>query len=129
MILSFSGLSVGGQYQVEVWNNESRSWHPPHFTFSARFTAGNSVDLDPNTSIDEGGLGEYVIGTFVADSSSQQIDITGDEIGAVFNAFQLRQISAAPLRAAPTASTAGVLVLCLGLLLAGVMGLSRRAWE
>lgn len=122
--LTLNGLSVGGTYQLQVWVNDSANFIPPGFTFKTVAKAGNEVEIDPNTSLVEGGLGQYAIGTFVADASSQQVLFNNDEIGGRLNGFQLRQVVPASERPVPTTSGAGLAVLAA--LLFGAAGLTLR---
>ncbi len=119
LFLTMNGLTVGQAYQVQLWVNDSRSFDPPGFTFPVSATAGNSVQLDPNTNIVEGGLGQHVVGTFIADATSQEIVITADEVGGSLNAFQLRAVVLPTEHPAPTASTTTLLGMCALLLLFG----------
>ena len=93
--LTLSGLMIGTTYQFQAWVNDS------HVSGCCSFGIflDNSVNLDPNTERDaggdvvEGGLGQYVIGTFVADATSQALDFERGEIGGGLNGFQLREVS------------------------------------
>lgn len=91
--LTMSNLIVGQQYQFQVWANDSRNHTPPGFAFPVEVSAGNSVTLDPNPSALEGGVGQYVIGTFTADATTQQITFDDAEVGGSLNGFQLRAIN------------------------------------
>jgi hypothetical protein len=86
--LTMSGLVVGMQYQFQFWSNNSSD----RFGYTITATAGNSVGLSSNTSFAEGGLGEWVIGSFTADAATQQITFSGDGDGGFLNGFQLRQL-------------------------------------
>lgn len=69
------------------------------FTYPVDINGGEfagGVTLDPNTTPTDingmgvaGGLGEYAIGSFTADSAMQQFTFYGEEVG-VINGFQLR---------------------------------------
>jgi len=84
--LTMSGLTAGLTYEFQWWSNSSGA-----FTSNTTATAGNAVVLNCNTTGLSGGLGQYVIGTFVADSAMQQI-IFGSDFQSVLNGFQLRQL-------------------------------------
>ncbi len=85
--LTMTGLTIGMQYQFQWWcNNSSDS-----FSYPTTATAGDSVQLDSNAGHAQGGLGQFAIGTFTADSATQVIDFTLSEVGFL-NAFQLREL-------------------------------------
>ena len=111
--------TVGQDYEFQAWVNDSRNQVPPGFTFGVEIAAGNSVELDPNPSLNEGGLGQFVIGAFTADNASQQVTFTNGEVG-VINGFQLRQIDAttAPVPEPNTLATWGVIIGLVGLVAA-----------
>jgi hypothetical protein len=91
--LTMSGLTVGQSYLFQTWVNDSVGSF--RTGFSVTVSAGDSAGLDRNTTNAEGGLGQYVIGTFVADTATQTIAYSNDEIGGLVNAFQLRQLDTA----------------------------------
>lgn len=88
--LTLNALTVGATYEFQIWSNQSN-------TASSRsllVTAGNSVTLDSNTTNAVGGVGQFAIGTFTADATSQSFALTGaggDDFQPM-NAFQLRVI-------------------------------------
>jgi uncharacterized delta-60 repeat protein len=93
LTLTLNGLVVGRTYQLQWWVNDSRGAVGPHRQTTA--TAGNSIQLQHNAQAAEGGVGQFVIGTFVADATSQDIIFTGQSDGVVsaspqINGFQLR---------------------------------------
>lgn len=92
--LTMSNLTIGQQYQFQVWVNDSRDHNPPGYAFEIDVDAGNTVSLDPNPSTFEGGLGEFAIGTFTANAVTQTVTFDNSEIGGFLNGFQLRAISA-----------------------------------
>lgn len=121
--LTMNGLTVGQAYEFQAWVNDSEDFDPfPGFTFTVNVASGNDVDLDPNTSLNDGGLGQYVIGTFVADAPSQQVTFANSEVG-VANGFQLRQLN---LRT-PSVPDAGATLPLLAASLAGLAVVGRRA--
>ena len=113
--LTISGLIAGMQYQFQWWANDSST----EFGRTTA-TAGNSVGLNHNTG-SEGGLGEWVIGSFTADAATQSITFEGDgDFGSV-NAFQLRLI-APPTTGVPETGSS---IALLGLAMSG-MAFARR---
>jgi hypothetical protein len=94
MTLQISSLTIGKTYQFQVWVNDSRGIYGQQGT---TVTAGSSVHLLGNTTGANGGIGQYVIGTFVADAATQSIQFQGDvNVGTLENAFMLRDIDGAP---------------------------------
>lgn len=96
MTLTINNLTLGVPYQFQWWVNDSRSTGDQTRTTTA--TAGTSVVLEHNFQNVAGGVGQYAIGTFVADSTTQQISFQGLGGGPNFassqiNAFQLRAIA------------------------------------
>ncbi len=93
--LTLGGLTSGQSYLVQFWSNDSAAlfWNAASDDTKTLFSAGNTVTLDMNNTNAEGGLGQWVTGTFVASGPTQ--DVTIGRVGAshlVLNAFQLRQI-------------------------------------
>jgi hypothetical protein len=87
--LTMGGLAVGQQYEFQWWSNLSNSLRT-----TTTATAGNSVSLTTNTTALEGGLGQFAVGTFTADASSQVITFSSGNQD-VLNGFQLRTGTAA----------------------------------
>ncbi|EDY16488.1 protein of unknown function DUF1555 [Chthoniobacter flavus Ellin428] len=102
--LTLTGLATGATYQFEFWENNSGANSNQAITA----TAGNSVTLNTNTTSAIGGLGQYDIGTFVADGSTEAIQFNAP---GGLNAFQLRQTSTVP-----EPGTAALLTCALGAL-------------
>jgi hypothetical protein len=114
--MTISGLTIGAQYQFQLWSNLSSD----SFNYQLTATAGNSVTLDSNSARAAGGLGQWVIGSFTADATAQTITFAGDGDGGALNAFQLRQLQ--PTQGVPdTGSTLAF----LGLAMSG-MAVARR---
>jgi hypothetical protein len=103
--LTMTNLTVGETYQFQWWVNTSGDDTTPG-TVSAE--SGNTVVLTANTTNTIGGLGQYAIGTFVADDSTQVVRYNGftSAFGPVINGFQLRNITPT------TAPEPGTLGLC-----------------
>lgn len=116
LTLTVDGLTIGKTYLVQFWKNDSRDFNPPGFTFSVDIQPGG-ISLDPNTSVVEGGVGQYVIGTFLATSNSESFTFENSEVGGSLNAFQLRQVDLSPPRTLPASSMLGLGILCLSMLL------------
>ncbi len=93
-------VTAGNTYLVQLWVNDGRSIG---LTRWETFTGGANTSDNVYYGSDGTGLGQYIIGTFVADGSgTQSISITPDSSGGVgnasiqLNAFQLRDITPVP---------------------------------
>jgi hypothetical protein len=84
-----SGLAVGDKYQFEWWSNDSASTGPS----TTIATAGNSVTLNFNTGNNVGGLGQFAIGTFTADATSEVISFSPGTGAPFINGFELRNVT------------------------------------
>lgn len=116
--LTLAGLTVGQGYLFQAWVNESRAIAGRTEKLSGG--GSDSGSLAFNTTSVDGGVGQFVIGRFTADSTSQLITFiplpTGDLVGQI-QGFQLREL------VVPESSTVGLLALgaCL------VWGRMRRS--
>ncbi|MGC9260358.1 MAG: hypothetical protein ACP5I8_09840 [Phycisphaerae bacterium] len=97
LTLSLNNLTVGNTYQYEMWVNDTRVGS----TIADRFvnvTAGNTVGLlyqtPASTSTTKNG-GEFAIGNFTADATSEVVSIKGNS-DAQINAFELLTGGALP---------------------------------
>lgn len=79
--INLSGLSIGNEYEVQLWVIDGRN-----ATNAAR-TQVLTGSTDTTMSYKQ-----YVIGTFKADSTVQSIAIDGSSFGLQVNAFQLRLV-------------------------------------
>lgn len=87
MIFSGPTILPGQTYQIEFWVNNSSV----NSSSNTVITSGNSVTLSSNTSSTIGGLGQFVLGTFVADTSGRQ-DFSF--AGTLFlSGYQLRNVT------------------------------------
>jgi hypothetical protein len=110
--LSWNGMTVGDTYLVQLWVNDGRN-----STVNARtetITGGGNTSLSLAYGSGNSGAGQYVIGTFVAGSSSETLTLTpGPAIpSAQFNLLQVREIAAVP-----EPSTIALCAASLGMLL------------
>lgn len=97
MTLTLGGLDAGNSYRVQLWVNDSKK----DILYNRVQIGGDGSNTEVKTNVagTVGALGQYVIGTFTATGSSQQITFVGlpDVDGTNFstknpivNAFQLR---------------------------------------
>jgi hypothetical protein len=79
------------------------------------------VGVKNNVPNAQGGLGQYVIGTFTAVGTTESVSFTGVSLHPQINAFQVRQL-AVPVIPVPPAVWTGLSTLVV----LGGMGLLRR---
>jgi len=129
--LQLGGLTINQVYDFQWWSNNSTEYDNWSQTIA---TAGNSVTLITNTSgtsaplapgID-GGTGQYAIGTFTADTTTQAITFNADPLTSYFpliNGFQVRAVSPSAIPEIDLAGMGSVLAL-----VTGALGLVERRW-
>ena len=96
--ITLNNLSIGTQYQIQIWVNDSRNIQPAFnraISFYSGATPGtdNSPVMQYNVGNAGGGLGQFATGTFTADGTS--ITLSADNYisgGAQINALQLSVI-------------------------------------
>jgi len=90
--VTLNGLTIGQTYLFQTFVNDSR----PCCGFrSESVTSGNSVTLNYGANSTDGAVGQFTIGTFTADSSSQLINYTivaGGSLSSQVMGFQLRSV-------------------------------------
>jgi fibronectin-binding autotransporter adhesin len=96
--VTLNGLTIGQSYKVQVWVSDARSGTTTTRTQSITGPAGsNTQPMDFNVGNVGGGVGQYVIGTFTADASTQQFSIVATSGSPPqVNALQLRTANQAP---------------------------------
>jgi hypothetical protein len=105
--LTFSGLSIGTSYAIQLWVNDSQA------TTNAMFLAGgNFAGMDPNTTNAVGGVGQYILGTFTADFATQTVGVNGNP--GLINAVQLRSAVPEPVTLGLLTTAASLLFLYRG---------------
>ncbi len=108
LTLTITGLVIGQQYEFQWWLNAS-NYNGTGSGFRTTATAPNPVSLDDNTSNAIGGVGQTVVGTFTAGSTSEIITFTGTD------STQAPTIDAFQLRAVPEPSTMSIFLLGCGI--------------
>ncbi len=78
--LELLGLTSGVVYQVQFWSNDSATANAGTVTVTgadpSHVAVGSSVTLDLNSTNAVGGVGQFVVGTFTADSAFQNFNFT-----------------------------------------------------
>lgn len=96
--LTLGNLSIGQMYQVQFWIHDARSNSNAGGTMEI---VGTSTVLDYNTGTSGaggvnpyagGGLGQYAIGTFTADATTQSFNLNAPDGQWHLNALQLRAV-------------------------------------
>jgi len=87
LVVSWEGLVVGDTYLVQAWLNDGRSGQ------SGTSTLTGGANTSAPVAIGNGVPGQYIIGTFVADSSSQSFTLSP---GIMLNLLQVRDITPTP---------------------------------
>jgi len=87
-------LASGSDYEIQLWYTDNRGF-ADSFTQIYDDGNGNTVTLDSNNN----GLGQFVLGTFTADDTTQNLAISGGLPPGEphLNAFQVRFLSGTPL--------------------------------
>jgi hypothetical protein len=93
LTLQLGGLTPGQAYLFQWWANDSS---PTNLVGPVSSSGTNSVTLAASSGI-SGALGQFAIGNFTADATSQTIEFSGSSNstgnGALINGFQLRASS------------------------------------
>jgi hypothetical protein len=92
---TLGGLTIGQQYELQWWASYASTTGANPLTPGSTLasSATNTVTLDPNTTDAVGGLGQFVIGSFTADSTTQSLTFDGVSTGMpLVNAFQVRAV-------------------------------------
>jgi len=81
--ITLKGLTPGKRYTIQIWSSDTRDFIIERKRITA-LSAGSGKEVQLKESFDEaGGLGQFVLGVFKADSTTQKIDIIGLENGNV----------------------------------------------
>src|SRR5258706_12929700 len=96
--VSWSGMTPGNTYLVQLWVNDGRNIGESR---SETVTGGTNTSAPLSFGSDGSGPGQYIIGTFVANSSGGQTLIltpfsSGPNPGPQINLFHVRDITPTP---------------------------------
>ena len=84
--ITLNNLTITQQYQVQIWVADGR-YNPDQFT---TITGGPSLQVDSVVGNPNTGFGQFAIGTFTADGTTQTIGI--DSGSDIVNAVSVRAI-------------------------------------
>jgi hypothetical protein len=83
--ITLTNLTVGTEYEVQFWLNDSRS----SAVGKVATISDTAITLDLNSTDADGGVGQFIKGTFFADATSQSFGLSFNQL----NAIQLRVLS------------------------------------
>jgi len=94
--ITLKNLIVGHSYQVQVWVDDSRTSGAGRNETNST-SGGNTVILSYNSTGAQGGLGQYTIGTFTADATTQvfTLQANSNSGSTQLNAIQVRDLTGA----------------------------------
>lgn len=84
--VTISGLLIGTEYLIQYWANDSR------IQGAGRTMLVGGVTLDLNDTDANGGVGQWVSGTFTADGSTQSFTLADGTSHTYSNAMQVRVV-------------------------------------
>jgi hypothetical protein len=106
--ITLNNLTIGYTYQVQIFANDSRT---DGYGRSMALT-GSSTVLDYNTAEAVGGVGQFAIGTFTANSTSQVLGFSSPTETPQLNGLSLRVTAVPePSGVAMTMGAAGLFLL------------------
>jgi hypothetical protein len=116
---TISGLTVGETYSIQYWANDSRS---NGVNRAMTLTGSAPVTLIPNTTNVGGGVGQYVLGQFVADAATQSFAAAPSvQNFAYANALQIRLV--------PEPSTIAIVIGAVGSVAGWRLRRSKKAFS
>ncbi|MEI8290848.1 MAG: MBG domain-containing protein [Verrucomicrobiota bacterium] len=98
--VTLNNLTIGHQYQIQVWVNDSRSGGTTNRTETLPGVSGSTVTLAYNSTYAGGGVGQYTIGTFTATATNQVFTMDGNS-STQLNALQVRDVTPAAVNVSP----------------------------
>ena len=97
--MTLTGLTIGDTYEVQIFSNDARAGSDTGLiTRLDNGAGGTGIDLELSNAPDGGSAGDFGLGTFVADASTQSFELSGflngnPNVGRVqVNAIQLRNV-------------------------------------
>jgi hypothetical protein len=90
--VTLRNLTIGNRYWVQLWINDSRS-NGANSSNTVSTFGSSPVTLDYNHTEAAGGRGQFAVGTFIADGTTQLIELKSNQSGQ-FNALQVRRLPA-----------------------------------
>lgn len=109
---NFTGLLAGHTYVCQIWTNQAHeNYGEDLITFSNGSDEADTGSIDVfRGNKDANLLGSWVTATFVADASTQSINMTGGSWMKI-NAVQLRSLGDIPVIPEPSTATLGLIAL------------------
>ncbi|MDB4766278.1 lamin tail domain-containing protein [bacterium] len=102
--VNLTGLTIGDVYEVQLFVNDARTGRDDGYVASLdNGVGGVGIDLSLNNQPNGGSAGDFGIGTFTADATSQSFEMSGfingnESPGRIqVNAIQLRRLDAVEL--------------------------------
>ncbi|MBU6222183.1 MAG: hypothetical protein KGR24_05460 [Planctomycetes bacterium] len=110
---TLGGLTAGQSYRLQWWTSDpanSQGVLNETFATTTATSGSSSVTLDSNSTNASGGLGQYVIGTFTADSTTQTFDLNSPSgnTSPLINGFQIRAVAVPEPSTCAMATTAAL---------------------
>ena len=93
--VTLNNLTIGRQYAVQVWVNDSRAGSTTNRTETLPGAGGSTVTLAYNSTYAAGGVGQFAVGTFTAAATNQSFTMDGNA-STQLNALQVRDLTPAP---------------------------------
>ncbi len=109
--LTFSGLTPGSQYLLQYWAADYRTYpNDRNLTLTGGInTSAQLLYLDGNSSVSNI-HGSYVIGTFIADATTQVITVNSNE-STMMQAVQLREVTPSPAITGVSRNNSGEIII------------------
>jgi hypothetical protein len=92
--VTLNNLSVSHLYAVQVWVNDSRGGSTGGRAETVTSSGGNTNTLLYDSTGVAGGVGQFTVGIFLADATSQVFTLTGNA-STQLNALQVRDVTGA----------------------------------